>query len=102
MITQTVSYTVKPDFVEMNKQNISKFLEDFRKLDPSDFRYNVYLQNNGVTFVHLSTYRNEEIQTKVLNVESFKFFQKERDESGINNTHKVDVLSFVGSSFDVL
>ena len=102
MITVTVSYTVKPDFVEMNKQNISKFLDDFRKLNPSDFRYNVYLQNDGVTFVHLSTYRNEEIQTKVLNVESFKSFQKERDESGLNNTHKVEVLSFVGSSFDVL
>ena len=102
MITVTVSYTVKPDFVGMNKQNISKFLDDFRKLNPSDFRYNVYLQNDGVTFVHLSTYRNEEIQTKVLNVESFKSFQKERDESGLNNTHKVEVLSFVGSSFDVL
>ena len=102
MITVTVSYTVKPDFVQMNKQNISKFLDDFRKLNPSDFRYNVYLQNDGVTFVHLSTYRNEEIQTNVLNVESFKSFQKERDESGLNNTHKVEVLNFVGSSFDVL
>ena len=102
MITVTVSYTVKPDFVQINKQNISKFLDDFRKLNPSDFRYNVYLQNDGVTFVHLSTYRNEEIQTNVLNVESFKSFQKERDESGLNNTHKVEVLNFVGSSFDVL
>ena len=102
MITVKVSYTVKPEFVEMNKLNINRFLDDFRKLNPSDFRYNVYLQNDGVTFVHLSTYRNEEIQTKVLNVESFKSFQKERDESGLNNTHKVEVLSFVGSSFHVL
>ena len=102
MITVTVTYEVKPDFVQMNKQNITKFLDDFRKLNPSDFRYNVYLQNDGVTFVHLSTYRNEEIQTKILNVESFKFFQKERDESGLNNTHKIEVLSVVGSSFDVL
>ena len=102
MITVTVSYTVKADLVQINKQNISKFLDDFRKLNPSDFRYNVYLQNDGVTFVHLSTYRNEEIQTNVLNVESFKSFQKERDESGLNNTHKVEVLNFVGSSFDVL
>lgn len=102
MIIVTVSYTVKSDFVEMNKQHISKFLDDFRKFSPSDFRYNVYLQDDGVTFVHLSTYRNEEIQTKMLNVESFKSFQKERDESGINNTHKIQVLSLVGSSFDVL
>ena len=53
MITVKVSYTVKSDFVEMNKQHVSKFLDDFRKLSPSDFRYNVYLQKDGVTFVHL-------------------------------------------------
>jgi hypothetical protein len=102
MIVVTVSYTVKPEFVETNKKNISTFLDEFRKLNPSDFRYNVYLRDDGVTFVHTSTYRNEEIQRKILNVESFKSFQKERDESGIGNTHKVEILSYVGSSFDIL
>lgn len=98
MITVKVTYSVKPEFVEKNKQNISRFLNDFKKLDPSDFRYAVYLLEDGVSFLHFSTYTNEEIQKEVLQVESFKSFQKERDESGLNNTHQVEVLDFVGSS----
>ncbi|MEO8239527.1 MAG: hypothetical protein ABI576_15600 [Flavobacterium sp.] len=102
MITVKVTYTVKPGFVEANKENISRFLSDFKKLNPSEFRYNVYLQDDGITFLHFSTYKNEEIQKQILNIESFKSFQQERDKSGLDNTHKVEVLSYVGSSFDVL
>lgn len=102
MITVKVTYTVKPEFVEANKRNISKFLDDFKKMNPSDFRYNIYLQDDERTFLHFSTYKNEEIQKQVLNVPSFISFQKERDESGLDDTHKVEILSYIGSSFDIL
>jgi hypothetical protein len=102
MITVKVTYTVNPEFVEANKNNISRFLNDFKKLNPSDFRYNVYLQEDGTTFLHFSTYKNEEIQKQILNIPSFKYFQEERDKSGLNDTHKLEVLSYVGSSFDIL
>jgi hypothetical protein len=102
MITVKVTYTVKPDFVEANKHNISIFLNDFKKMSHSDFRYIVYLMEDGKTFVHLSTYKNEDVQKEVLEIESFKSFQKKRDDSGIDNTHKLEVLNYVGSSFDVL
>ncbi len=101
MITVKVTYTVKPDFVETNKQNISLFLNEFKKMNHSDFRYIVYLMEDGKTFVHLSSYKNEDVQKEVLDVESFKSFQKKRDDSGIDNTHKIEVLNYVGSSFDV-
>ena len=101
MITVKVTYTVKSDFVETNKQNISLFLNDFKEMSHSDFRYIVYLMEDGKTFVHLSTYKNEDVQKEVLAVESFKSFQKKRDDSGIDNTHKMEVLNYVGSSFDV-
>ena len=100
MITVKVTYTVKPEFVEKNKQNISLFMNDFKKWDSSDFRYSVYLEADGLTFLHFSTYRNEEIQKEILNVESFKTFQKERDESGLNNTHQAEILDFIDSSFN--
>lgn len=102
MITVKVTYTVKLEFVEENKQNIGKFLNDFKKMDASEFRYNVYLQEDGRTFLHFSNYKNEEIQNQILNVQSFKYFQEERDKSGLDNTHKVEILSYVGSSFDLL
>ncbi|MGE8431924.1 MULTISPECIES: hypothetical protein [Chryseobacterium] len=92
MINVIVSYTVNPEFVPTNKANIQTFLDDFKNLDQSTFEYKVYLKEDGVTFVHYSNYRNEEVQHEVLNVPSFKEFQRLRDESGLNGSHKVEIL----------
>lgn len=98
MISVIVSYKVKPEFVEQNKQHIQQFLKDFKTLDTSGFEYNVYTKDDNLTFVHHSIYKDEKIQTEVLNVPSFKEFQRLRDESGLNGTHKVEVLNVVGST----
>ncbi|MGN7864960.1 hypothetical protein [Chryseobacterium sp. 22458] len=95
MINVIVTYTVNPGFVSSNKANIQKFLEDFKKLDPSTFEYKVFVKEDGVTFVHYSNYINEEVQHEVLNVPSFKEFQKLRDESGLNGSHKVEFLQSI-------
>ena len=44
MIHITVSYRVKPEFVSENKNNIYKFLKDFKKLDASEFEYHVFFK----------------------------------------------------------
>ncbi len=98
MINVIVSYQVKPEFVEENKLNIAGFLADFRELDNRRFIYSVFLKDDGVTFVHTSNYSDENIQKEVLNVPSFLEFQKRRDESGLNNSHKVEILEFIGAS----
>lgn len=95
MINVMVTYTVKPEFVSENKANIQKFLDDFKKLDPATFEYKVYLKEDGVTFLHSSNYINEEVQHEVLNVPSFKEFQRLRDESGLNGSHKVEILQSI-------
>ena len=41
MITVQVTYTVNPDFVAQNKENINRFLEDFKQLDTAAFWYHV-------------------------------------------------------------
>ena len=92
MINVLVTYTVKPEFVSENKTNIQKFLDDFKKLDPTTFEYKVYLKEDGVTFLHSSNYINEEVQHEVLNVPSFKEFQRLRDESGLNGSHTIEIL----------
>ena len=102
MISVIVTYTVKPDFVEQNKQHIQQFLKDFKELDTAGFEYNVYTKEDNLTFVHHSVYRNEKIQTEVLNVPSFKEFQQLRDESGLNDSHQVEVLTLVGSTNESL
>ncbi|UHO39157.1 hypothetical protein H5J24_03185 [Chryseobacterium capnotolerans] len=95
MINVMVSYTVKPEFVSSNKANIQKFLEDFKNLDQSVFEYKVFVKEDGVTFLHYSNYINEEVQHEVLNVPSFKEFQRLRDESGLNDSHKVELLQSI-------
>ncbi|AZA80426.1 hypothetical protein C1637_22445 [Chryseobacterium lactis] len=95
MINVIVTYTVKPEFVPANKANIQKFLNDFKNLDQSTFEYKVYAKEDGVTFLHYSNYINEEVQHEVLNVPSFKEFQRLRDESGLNDSHKVEFLQSI-------
>ncbi|KIC63390.1 hypothetical protein [Chryseobacterium taiwanense] len=95
MINVIVTYTVTPEFVSENKTNIRKFLHDFKSLNQEAFEYKVYIKDDGVTFLHYSNYINEEVQYEVLNVPSFKEFQKLRDESGLNGSHKVEVLQSI-------
>lgn len=102
MIHVIVSYTVNPEFVTENKKNISVFLNDFKQLDQSRFNYAVFLNDDGITFTHVSNYKDEQIQNEVLNTPSFLNFQKMRDDSGLNNSHKVQVLEYVGSTHPVL
>ena len=95
MIDVIVTYTVKPEFVSENKNNIQKFLNDFKTLDQAKFEYKVFVKEDGVTFVHFSNYENEEVQNEVLNIPSFKEFQRLRDESGLNDSHKVEFLKSI-------
>lgn len=97
MISVIVTYQVKPEFVAQNKVNIQAFLADFEKLDASKFKYSVFVKEDGVSFVHYSQYSDEAMQNKLLNVPSFKAFQQIRDESGLNDSHKVEILQSVGS-----
>lgn len=102
MITALVTYTIKPEFVEENRANIRKFMKDFQRLDPKSFLYNVYVQKDGVTFVHMSSYRDESVQHQILNTPSFVEFQKKRDGSGLDGSHKVTLLDYVTSSQEIL
>ncbi|SHE72208.1 hypothetical protein [Chryseobacterium sp. OV279] len=95
MINVIVTYTVNPEYVSENKTHIQKFLDDFKNLNQETFEYKVYVKEDGVTFLHYSNYINDEVQHEVLNVPSFKEFQRLRDESGLNGTHKVEILQSI-------
>ena len=102
MIHVIVSYQINPEFVTENKLNIENFLKSFKNLDNNKFNYSVFLNSDGVTFTHISNYQDEHIQKEVLNTPSFLEFQKKRDESGLNNSHKVQVLEYIGSTNNIL
>jgi hypothetical protein len=100
MIIVKVTYTVKQEFSSQNQENINLFLKDFQQMNNDDFQYTVYLLENGKTFVHLSHYKNEEIQKALLAVESFKSFQKQRDDNGLEKKPQIEVMKMIGSSKD--
>ncbi|RZK55578.1 MAG: hypothetical protein EOO91_13840 [Pedobacter sp.] len=102
MISVKVSYTVNPEFAAQNKQNINSFLNDFKQLKHLKFLYNVYAQDDGVTFLHLSMYENEEVQQTILAIPSFLKFQLERNESGLTVEPKIEMISLVGSSLSLV
>jgi hypothetical protein len=101
MIVVKVTYTVKSEFVQQNHENINRFMVDFKKMDSNDFRYTSYLYGDGKTFVHLSHYKNKEIQKRLLQVPSFLSFQKQRDDSGLEGSPQIEVMHVVASSQDI-
>lgn len=62
----------------------------------------MFLHDDGVTFTHISNYEDEHIQKEILNNSSFLEFQKKRDESGLNNSHKVQILEYIGSTNKII
>lgn len=98
MISVIVTYRIKKEFVERNKANIEKFIQDFEKLDPSEFQYNVFTKQDGLTFVHHSLYKNEQIQKDLLNVPSFLEFQKQRDEIGLDRRPEIEFVDLIAST----
>jgi hypothetical protein len=97
MISVKVTYTVKPGFAAKNKENIQHFMQDFKTLG-NDFRYTIFTSADGNTFMHLSQYKNEDIQKKLLDVPSFKSFQQQRDDSGLVVAPQIELLTLVEAS----
>lgn len=98
MISVIVTYQIKKEFVEQNKANIQKFIQDFEKLDATQFEYKIFTKQDGLTFVHNSLYKNETIQKQLLNVPSFLEFQKQRDEIGLDGKAQIEILNLLASS----
>ncbi len=98
MISVIVTYKIEKEFVDRNKVNIERFIKDFQKLDTSEFQYNVFTKQDGLTFVHHSLYKNEQIQKELLNVPSFLEFQRQRDEIGLNGKPEIEFVELVESS----
>lgn len=90
-----VTYTVKPAFVAQNKANINVFINELKEQANTDVRYSIYLGEDGKTFTHISLYNNEAAQENFLEMESFKAFQQQRDESGLEAEPSIEVLNFV-------
>jgi hypothetical protein len=96
-----VTYTVKPDFVPKNQENVKAFIEDLSKIDNSGLRYFAFLGGDGKTFNHFAIYEKDEAQKLLFDLPSFQFFQKERDGSGLEVSPQIEELTLVASSVNI-
>ncbi|RYD99247.1 MAG: hypothetical protein EOP54_04870 [Sphingobacteriales bacterium] len=100
MIVVKVTYSVQEAYISTNIEMIRNFLADFKKLDHTQFVYTVFQGAENNTFIHLSQYKNKEIQQVILNTPSFLHFQELRDKN-LASEPEIEILDFIGSSKDI-
>lgn len=101
MIAVKVEYTVNEDYAAANRDLIQAFLNDFKDLDGTQFLYSVFSIQGSNAFVHLSQYKNKEIQQVLLNTPSFLYFQEQRDKN-LASEPVIETLEYVGGSKEIL
>lgn len=95
-----VQYTAKQEYIEKNKENISRVMSELRKINNPGIKYSVYILEDGKTFMHFAIFDTEEDQKIHNGLESFKQFTSELKANGLETPPKSEVLSLVDSSYD--
>ena len=101
MKTVMVQYTVKPEFVETNRSNISNVMAELRQINDAGIKYSTFILEDGQTFIHFAMFRDEDGQKKLNELESFKKFGAELKASGPLAPPNPLVLSLVDSGYDI-
>ncbi|HXO75377.1 MAG TPA: hypothetical protein VN824_09090 [Puia sp.] len=97
-----VIYTIAPEYVVRNQENIRAITNELRAMSHPGIRYSTYLLPDGKTFMHLDHFENEEAHRVLEGLESFKKFATELHANGFEVEPKLELLSFVAASYDVL
>jgi len=94
-----VEYTVKPEYVNTNKANIKKVMEELRSMGDIGILYSTYIKEDGVSFVHFSIHKNEE--NIIPSLPAFKVFATQLKAEGlVGEQPKSLKLEMVAKSFD--
>jgi quinol monooxygenase YgiN len=102
MITIThIRYTVKAEYAAQNRENIRRVMDNLRALHRPDLRYNVFVEDDGKTFIHLPLFASEDAKNVFEAQEAFQAFQAALRESVPEVPPKVTNLTLVGSSHDL-
>ncbi|MDP4218040.1 MAG: hypothetical protein Q8927_17695 [Bacteroidota bacterium] len=93
-----VTYTTRPAFVEQNKANIQKVMNDLRQLNEPGLFYFSCLGPDGKTFIHTAFFKTDADNERLLKLPSFLRFQQELKAAGFEVPPKQELLTLVGSS----
>lgn len=96
-----VTYTTKPEFAEINMQNINQVMNDLQNMNSEGINYNACLCADNKTFIHTAFFKSEEDQKLLNELTSFKYFQEQLKSSGLESPPKQELLQLVGSSQNI-
>ena len=96
-----VQYTVREEYVTTNKKNIERVMAELRSLNNSGIKYSSFTLGDGKTFVHFGMYADAESKSIVGELESFKKFRQELQESQPEVPPKAEDLSLVASAYEI-
>jgi len=96
-----VQYTVKPEYVEQNKANIRKVMDELHSNPIAGMQYASFTLDDGYTFVHINMANNQETMDKLQEVEVFNEFRKALKASGPLSPPKSEILDLVGADFEL-
>jgi hypothetical protein len=95
-----VQYTTTQEYATINKENITKVVNELREINCPGIRYGAYLLPDGKTFMHFDQFENEDDHQVLMALESFKKFSTELKASKLEVEPKFELLSLVASSED--
>ncbi len=93
-----VMYKVDSAFAETNAANILRVMEELRALADDGIRYEVFRQEDGVSFVHFGRYADEAAVERATSLASFKEFQAQLKASKPVEPPRSQWLALVGES----
>jgi hypothetical protein len=96
-----VTYTAKAAYVEQNKANIQNVMSDLQKLNIGGMNYNSCLGADGQTFTHTAFFESDAEEAKLFALPSFKHFQEQLKQNGLDTPPKQELLQLVGTSTDI-
>ena len=96
-----VEYTVNPEYVNTNKANIMKVMNELRALGDVGVLYSAYIKEDGCSFVHFSIHRDSEEPNIITSLAAFKAFSTQLKNEGLVTPAQAIKLEMVAKSFNL-
>ena len=96
-----VRYTVKPEFVEQNKKNITAVMEALKANPIEGMLYSSYTDDEGNTFVHINMAKDGDTLSRINELAEFLHFRKELKASEPIAPPKASPMDLVAAAFDL-
>ncbi len=96
-----VQYTVQPDFVDQNKDNIRNVIAELKANPIAGMQYASFTLDDGQTFVHINFARDAATLERLNGVVAFNEFQSALKASAPISPPKVEALNLVAAGFEL-